>query len=205
MCWLLLILAAAHCAATEPPTQRKVLILGDSLSAAYGMALEQGWVALVSEQLRQSHPQVQLINASISGETSGGGLSRLPQLLQQHRPELVFIELGANDGLRGYPPASLNNNLTQMTRLAAASGARSILVEIKIPANYGHRYIKAISDTYHQVAKNTDSMLVPFLALDIQKDPQLLQSDGLHPTAKAQPLIAAHFLPTLQRALNANK
>ncbi len=199
------LIASGHCAASTDAAQREVLILGDSLSAAYGLAIEQGWVALAAQQLKKTHPDAILVNASISGETSGGGLARLPALLKRHSFALVVIELGANDGLRGYPPATLGDNLIAMGERAKAAGAKVIMVEVEIPANYGRRYIKALGAQFERAATTAGASLVPFLALDIGKDPTLLQSDGLHPTAKAQPLIATHLLPFIRAELDDNE
>lgn len=201
---ILLMVSSAHCAVSEELTQRNILILGDSLSAAYGLSVDQGWVALAASQLKQTHPEVEIINASISGETSGGGLARLPQLLAERQFELVIVELGANDGLRGYPPATLGDNLIAMGEQINATGAKVILVTVEIPPNYGKRYIKALGKQFERAANTIDASLVPFLTLDIDKHPDLIQSDGLHPTAKAQPLIARHLLPYIEAELNNN-
>lgn len=196
LCWLLLLLA--HSSRAASPT---ILVLGDSLSAAYGMSLEQGWVALMEARLAPSHPQLAVVNASISGETSAGGLRRLPALLAEHRPDLVIIELGGNDGLRGFPLATLRGNLTNLVQLAQQAGARVVLVPIEIPPNYGARYTAGFRDTYREVARDTGSLLAPFILEQVALDPGLMQDDGIHPTAAAQATLLATILPTIEQAL----
>lgn len=168
----------------------RVLVLGDSISAAYGMSLEQGWVALLQERLRDEYPSLQMINGSISGETTVGGLQRLPALLSQHQPSLVIIELGGNDGLRGYPIKTLRENLRQLVALSQAAGARVILLPMQIPPNYGSRYTQAFYNSYKLVAEETGSHLGNFILDQVALDMQLMQPDGIHPTAAAQPKLA---------------
>lgn len=181
--------------------EQTILILGDSISAAYGMSLEQGWVAQLAVTLKAHHPEASVINASISGETSAGGLRRLPALLAEHTPGVVVIELGANDGLRGYPLQQLKGNLSQMVSLAQQGGAKVVLLPMEIPPNYGPRYTSGFRDTYRTVAEDTGSLLAPFLLDGIATDPKMVQADGLHPTVEAQPRILANVLPTVTRAL----
>lgn len=190
--------AAGHTQANA----QNILVMGDSISAAYGMSLEQGWVAQMAKALREQHPEWSVVNASISGETSGGGLRRLPALLQEHTPAVVLIELGANDGLRGYPLQNLKRNLAQMVQLSQQAGAKVILLPMEIPPNYGERYTSGFRDTFRTVAEDTDSLLAPFLLDGVATDPKLVQSDGLHPTVEAQPLILDNVLPTVVRALD---
>jgi acyl-CoA thioesterase-1 len=194
--WLILA-ASGNARANE----QKILVLGDSISAAYGMSLEQGWVAQMATALREQNLNASVINASISGETTAGGLRRLPALLAEHSPGLVIIELGANDGLRGYPLQGLKSNLTQMVSLSQQAGAKVILLPMEIPPNYGPRYTTGFRETYRTVAEDTDSLLSPFLLDGVATDPALVQPDGLHPTVAAQPLILANVLPTVTRAL----
>lgn len=177
--------------------QQNILIVGDSISAAYGMSLEQGWVALMAGQIADTHPDYAVVNASISGETTAGALQRLPALLQEHHPAVVVIELGGNDGLRGYPLTSLRRNLTEMAKLAKSAGAEVILVPMEIPPNYGSRYTEGFRESYLLAAKNTDSVLSPFLLKDVALDPALMQADGIHPSVEAQSTLTATFLPTL--------
>lgn len=172
-------------------------MLGDSISAAYGMSLEQGWVALMGQKLINTHPDYNIVNASISGETTAGALQRLPALLEQHQPNYLVIELGGNDGLRGYPITALRSNLFNMVAQGQALNAEIILVPMEIPPNYGTRYTSGFRESFVVVAKETDSTLAPFLLEDIATDPKLMQADGIHPTVEAQPLLMKNFLPTL--------
>lgn len=178
-------------------------MLGDSISAAFGLSLEQGWVALMEGRLQQQGHSVEFINASISGETTSGGLRRLPQLLERHQPHLAIIELGGNDGLRGYPLRQLRENLLTMVNLCKRSGAAVILLPMEIPPNYGSRYTQGFRDSYSTTAKDTKTTLGPFLLQGIATDPTLMQSDGIHPTAAAQPMIVDNLLPALGTALKA--
>jgi acyl-CoA thioesterase I len=185
-----------------------ILVLGDSLSAAYGLRPEQGWVALLQKRLEAQGYGYSVANASVSGETTSGGLQRLPRALELHKPSIVVLELGANDGLRGLPVSTSRRNLTQMIELAKNAGAEVLLVGIRMPPNYGPRYVEQFNRTYRELAKSHDLKLVPFLlerlALNPQAlNPQLLQADGLHPTGQAQPLLLdtvwPHLQPLLQR------
>lgn len=193
-----LILAASGQARAN---EQKILVMGDSISAAYGMSLEQGWVARMATALEELHPQVSVVNASISGETSDGGLRRLPALLEEHAPGVVIIELGANDGLRGYPLKTLKSNLSSMVTLAQQAGAKVVLLPMEIPPNYGPRYTSGFRTTFQEVAAESGSLLAPFLLDGVATDPKLVQPDGLHPTIEAQPLILDNVLPTVARAL----
>lgn len=181
--------------------EHSILVLGDSISAAYGMSLEQGWVNLLAQQLAQAEPPVEVINASISGETTAGGLRRLPELLAQHKPDIVIIELGANDGLRGYPLAGLRANLEKLATLSARAGARVILVAMEIPPNYGARYTSGFRQSFIDIADSTDSTLAPFLLDSVATDPALMQADGIHPRAEAQVTLLRNILPTIQAVL----
>ena len=177
--------------------EHKILVLGDSISAAYGMSLEQGWVALLAEQLQEQHPQYAVINASISGDTTAGGLRRLPSLLEQHTPRVVIIELGANDGLRGYPLGTLQGNLTNLVEMSRQAGASVILLPMEIPPNYGTRYTSGFRQSYVQVAQQTDSVLTPFVLDGVATNPTLMQADGIHPTVEAQPRLLDNVLPAV--------
>ena len=180
---------------------QSVLVLGDSISAAYGMSLEQGWVALLAQQLEREDPPWQVVNASISGETTGGGLRRLPGLLEQHQPALVILELGGNDGLRGFPLDALRDNLEQLVSLSQRAGAEVILVPMEIPPNYGARYTAGFRDSFVEIARATDSVLAPFLLAGVATDPTLMQADGIHPAVAAQPILLENILPTVREAL----
>jgi acyl-CoA thioesterase-1 len=170
-------------------SDRTILVFGDSLSAAYGIRAEQGWVALLGQRLQAQGYGYEVVNASVSGETSEGGLQRLPRALQVHHPGLIILELGANDGLRGLPIAATKDNLMKMVQLAQSAGARVLLVGIRIPPNYGPRYTSEFAAVYPDVAKQYGLPLVPFLLEKVALDPTLMQEDGLHPNARGEPLV----------------
>ena len=179
---------------------RTVLVLGDSISAAYGIQREQGWVALLAERLAPHGHSV--VNASISGETTGGGLARLPGALAEHNPDVVIIELGGNDGLRGYPIKRMRGNLERMVQLSREAGSQPVLVGMQIPPNYGPRYTKAFRETFSNVAEQHDLPFVPFLLEDVALAGEtMMQRDGIHPTAEAQPLLLDTLWPTLAALL----
>lgn len=186
---------------------RSILVLGDSLSAAYNIPVQAGWVSLLEDRLAQQMGQAPdsnkyvVINASISGETSAGGLARLPQLLSAHRPGVVVIELGANDALRGLPPAQFAANLDRMIMLSREAGARVLLLGIEIPSNYGGAYRDRIRAVYRDLANKHDTPLMPFLLEGVALTPGLMQSDGLHPTAQAQPRLLDNVWPKLRPLL----
>jgi acyl-CoA thioesterase-1 len=187
-------LAAAWPAAAAGPT---LLVFGDSLSAAYGIDPHQGWVQLLADRIRHMGLAWQVVNASVSGETTAGGLRRLPEDLKRHHPSIVAIELGANDALRGQPIAGIRSNLEQMIRLARASHAQPVLVGIMIPPNYGIDYAREFRELYADVARKNKVPLVPFLLEGLVDKPDLFQADQLHPTAQAQPHIVDNVWPTL--------
>jgi acyl-CoA thioesterase-1 len=170
--------------------------MGDSLSAGYGIKLEEGWVNLLQQELAKKK-QAKIVNASVSGETSSGGLARLPALLNQHKPNIVIIELGGNDGLRGQPIKILQENLQTMINLSQTSGAKIILIGMQIPTNYGARYTTQFKGTYGMLAEKNKITLVPFLLEGVATHSELIQNDGIHPTAAAQPLIVKNVLPIL--------
>ena len=182
--------------------EHRILVLGDSISAAYGMSLEQGWVALLEAQLGTDTTPVEVVNASISGETTAGGLRRLPELLTLHEPTIVVIELGPNDGLRGYPLDRLQTNLQQLVTLSQEAGASVVLVPMEIPPNYGSRYTAGFRDSFTDVAASTGVALAPFLMEGVATDPEMMQADGLHPTVKAQPLMLQNILPTIKAVMS---
>lgn len=178
-----------------------ILVMGDSLSAAYNLPASTGWVSLLEERLK-SQTNWQVVNASISGETTSGGLTRLPGLLRQHQPDLVLLELGANDGLRGLPPKLISNNLEKMLTLSQESGAKVMLIGILLPPNYGPAYLAQFEQTYPNLAKKHQLPLVPFLLEGVADKPSLMQADGLHPTAEAQPIILETVWLELKALLN---
>ncbi|WP_318470183.1 multifunctional acyl-CoA thioesterase I/protease I/lysophospholipase L1 [Photobacterium leiognathi] len=179
-----------------------LLILGDSLSAGYQMPAEKSWPALLPSLLAQQAQPTTVINASISGDTSGNGLARLPNLLKQHKPDFVLIELGANDGLRGFHPKILRNNLSQMITEIKKVRSQPLLMQIEVPPNYGKRYNELFRNTYPSLSEATNVPLLPFFLVDIIVKPELMMKDGLHPTAEAQPLIAQFMAKHLQPYLN---
>ena len=181
-----------------------MLVLGDSISAAYGMSLQEGWVALMAGRLAETHPGTRVVNASISGETSAGAAARLPKLLEEHDPEVVILELGGNDGLRGYPVPRLRDNLASMAQQARATGAQVLILAMEIPPNYGSRYTQAFRDSFREVAEQTGSRLSPFMLDGVATNGELMQPDGIHPTVEAQPLLLANVWPHLEPLLDSN-
>jgi len=186
-----------------PPTQPSILIFGDSLSAAYGIGEDEGWVTLLAERLMQENSKLQVINGSVSGETTTGGRARLPSLLQRYAPTYVLIELGGNDGLRGLPLALMRENLTEMITLSKASGATVLIAGMQIPPNYGPRYTEPFYAQYAELAEEFDLYLIPFLIDGIPQQPALIQADGIHPKAEAQSMILDNVWPVLREAMSA--
>jgi acyl-CoA thioesterase I len=183
---------------------RTILVFGDSLSAAYGIRPEEGWVALLGQRLQAQGYGYQIVNASVSGETSGGGLERLPRALQLHRPSLVILELGANDALRGLPLGMTRENLASMVRLSQSVGARVLLIGLRLPPNYGPRYTEQFAGMFPALANQYHLPLVPFLLEKVALVPERMQPDGLHPNAQGQPSILDTVWPYLQPLLNKN-
>ena len=182
----------------------KILVLGDSLSAEYGLARGTGWVALLEQKLAQQKKAIQLVNASVSGETTSGGRSRLPALLKQHQPQLVVIELGGNDALRGLPLTNTEDNLRLMLQVTQESGAKGLLVGMQIPPNFGARYASDFGQMFARVAQDTRTPLVPFLLKGVADAPNaaaLFQADRIHPKAEAQPTMLNNVWPVLQPLL----
>jgi acyl-CoA thioesterase-1 len=182
-----------------------VLVFGDSLSAAYGIASQQGWVHLLGERLARAGQPWSVVNASVSGETTAGGLRRFPEDLKRHKPAIAVIELGANDALRGQPVSAIRSNLEQMVRLARAARAEPVLVGIMIPPNYGIDYTREFREVYADVAKKNKVPLVPFLLEGLADKPDMFQADQLHPTAKAQSRILDNVWATLEPLLGKPK
>ncbi|WP_299074705.1 arylesterase [uncultured Paraglaciecola sp.] len=175
--------------------ETKLLILGDSLSAAYGLKQEQGWVSLLQDAWQDQ--DVNVINAAISGETTDGALARLPRLLEQHQPTHIFVELGGNDGLQGHPISKIRGNLEEIIQLSQKDKVKVILQQMQIPTNYGTRYTKMFTASYTQLAEKHALTLLPFFLENIALDKSLMQRDGIHPTAEAQIIIAKEMQKTL--------
>lgn len=188
--------------------ERVILVFGDSLSAGYGLAAHQAWPDLLQQRLAQGSPawrQWRVVNASISGETTAGGLARLPAALASHRPAIVILELGANDGLRGLSLAAMHNNLAAMIREIRQSGARALLVGTRLPPNYGIPYTEKFQQTFAHLALQDHTALIPSLLAGIETRPELFQSDGLHPIAIAEPWIIDNLWPSLAPMLTRNR
>jgi acyl-CoA thioesterase-1 len=174
-----------------------ILVLGDSISAGYGIDSKEGWVALLQKKLINIKSTYSISNASISGETSAGGLRRIDPLLVSDDPDIILLQLGANDGLRGLSPVQMKNNLVAIIQRSQKSGAKVILLGMKIPPNYGKRYIDMFYNVYPQLAKELNIPLVPFLLEDVALNKDLMQADGLHPNVKAQAILAEKIEPYL--------
>ena len=194
------LLFAVACSAHAAPT---LLIVGDSISAGYGLDNGRGWVALLSARMAREFPRWRVDNASVSGDTSAGGLARLPALLRERRPAVVVVELGGNDALRGLSLQRTRANLTDMLQLAQRAGARTLLVGMQIPPNYGPVYTQRFAALYPEVARTTHSALVPFLLAGIAERRDAFQADGIHPTAAVQPVLLGNVWPRLRPLLRA--
>jgi len=178
-----------------------IVIVGDSLSAGYGMELSESWPSLLQQRLNQHGHAYRVFNSSISGETTQGGLTRLPRLLDEYQPEIVLLELGGNDGLRGLPLDVTRKNLSAMIEQSLDAGAAVILAEMRIPPNYGRTYTEKFNGTYMEVAEQYGIVLLPFLLQEIALEPGMMQDDGIHPTAAAQPLIMEQVWTALEPLL----
>lgn len=181
---------------------KTIMIVGDSLSAGYGLQPQQGWVNLLQKRLDQQYPkQHKVVNASVSGETTSGALARLPKLLQTHKPHIVVIELGGNDGLRGQPPKMIENNLAKLIQQSQKAKAQVIVFGMKIPPNYGTAYSKAFENNYKTVSQTYKVKLLPFFLEGVAGNKSLIQADQIHPNAKAQPKMLNHAYPIIKGAL----
>jgi acyl-CoA thioesterase-1 len=192
--------AAAAMPALVVAATRTILVVGDSLSAEYGLVRGTGWVALLEQRLEREHIAATVVNASISGDTTAGGLARLPTLLREKRPSLVVLELGANDALRGLPLETTRANLLEMTRLAKSAGAKVVIVGMQLPPNYGRAYGDRFASLFAEVAKAEGAALVPFMLKGVADIPQaeaMFQPDRIHPLASAHPTILANVWPVL--------
>jgi acyl-CoA thioesterase-1 len=187
--------------ATSTPTAPKILVLGDSISAGYGLAANEGWVSLLQNRLKSQGYGYRVVNASVTGETTTGGLARLPRALSLHRPVIVVIELGGNDGLRGLPLETSRANLQKMINLSREAGAAVLLLGMKIPPNYGPRYASEFERLYADLARRNNLAFEPFFLDRVALADGMMQDDGIHPTAKAQPIMLETLWPPLTRLL----
>jgi len=178
-----------------------VLLFGDSLSAGYGVDVDQSWAALLQTRLEEQGYEHRVVNASISGETTAGGVARIETALEKFSPELIILELGGNDGLRGFPTSGIKDNLSLIVRAAKSSGAEVVLLGIRIPTNYGTRYTEAFDDIYSQVATEEDVLMIEFFMEGIAMNDELLQEDRIHPNEAAQPLLLDNAWPIISQAL----
>jgi acyl-CoA thioesterase I len=184
-----------------PAAARTLLVVGDSLSAAYGMNVQSGWVALLQERLAREKPDYRVVNASISGDTTANGLARLPGLLAEHKPAVVILELGGNDGLRGLSLAQMKHNITAMVAKARTHGARVLLIGMRLPPNYGNYYTERFQRVYREVADEQRVALAPFLLAGIATHERLMQPDRMHANARAQPKMLENVWPHLRPLL----
>jgi acyl-CoA thioesterase-1 len=194
------VLAAASASAYSAP--KTVLVVGDSLSAEYGLNRGAGWVALLGQKLKSEKIDATIVNASISGETTSGGRARLPALLSAHKPEIVVIELGANDGLRGLPVDAASANLREMIAMAQKQRAKVMLIGMRMPPNYGRAYTERFFGMFASLAKEYKAPLVPFMLEGVADKPALFQADRLHPSAQAHPIILNNIWPTFYKLIN---
>jgi acyl-CoA thioesterase-1 len=194
-------LVAMHVSAANLAKPQTIVIFGDSLSSAYGITLDEGWVSLLQQRLIKQKSNYQVVNASISGETTSGGLSRFSDMLKTHKPNIVIIELGGNDGLRGLSADETFKNLNAMIQQAKKNKVKVLLLGMKIPPNYGFKYSQQFSENYQTLAKKHEVPRVPFFLEGVAGNPNLIQADGIHPTAKAQPQLLENVWPTMIQML----
>lgn len=197
--WLLLLLSLLSTALAAD--EATIVIVGDSLSAAYGMEQGEAWPSLLQQRLDQHGHPYRVFNSSITGETTQGGLSRLPRLLEKQQPAIVILELGGNDGLRGLPLEVTRDNLAAMIEQSQAAGARVVLAEMRIPPNYGRSYTEKFNGAYSELAERYEVVLLPFVLQEIALEPGMMQADGIHPTAAAQPIILDQVWSALEPLL----
>jgi acyl-CoA thioesterase-1 len=195
--------AAAAAAAPSPATASVVLVFGDSLSAGFGLRIEQGWVSLLAQKIEHEGYGFRVVNASVSGETTAGGLARLPRALNVQHPRIVLLELGANDGLRGLPLAQTQANLERMITLLQSQHIALLLLGLRLPPNYGERYTSGFMAMYQDLAASHRIALLPFLLENVALKPEFMQADGLHPNAQGQPLLLDNVWPKLEPLLKA--
>ena len=199
---LVLFTASVPANGAAPAETPVILVFGDSISAGYGLSrVEQGWVTLLQTRLKDEDYGYNVLNASVSGETTAGGLARLPRALDLHKPKIVILELGGNDGLRALPIAQMRANLVRMVDLASAAGAKVLLLGIRMPPNYGPEYTEQFRSCYSDLARDKKLPLVPFLLNDVAQSPNLMQADGMHPNELGQPKLLANVWPSLKPLL----
>ena len=200
--WFVLLISLLMSNAVSAST---LLVMGDSLSAAHNLRPELGWVSLLENQLSESHPEITIVNASVSGETTQGGLARFKQLLSEHKPSWVILELGANDALRGYPLTQTKQNLESMIEQAHKADAKVLLVGNQIPQNYGKRYTEMFFNLYKELAEQYQLAYVPFMLKGVALNKALMQADGLHPNKEGQPVVLQNIKPALLPLLDEAK
>ncbi|MFT6188245.1 MAG: acyl-CoA thioesterase-1 [Oleispira sp.] len=194
-------LPQAHAGENSPLQQQTILVVGDSISAGFGIDKDLGWVALLGQRLESKFTQYALVNASISGETTSGGANRFSSMLQQHQPNVVILELGGNDGLRGTPIKLITQNLTYIIRASQKAGAQVLLLGMRIPPNYGQRYSELFADQYLTIAAELNVPVLPFLLEGIAAEAGMMQADGIHPTENAQPIMTKNVWQMLKPML----
>ncbi len=194
-------LPVATVSAAGQPSPPTILVVGDSISAAYGMSLQEGWVALLARRLAQAQPDAVVFNASISGDTTDNALRRLPRLLEKHQPTGVIIEVGGNDGLRGFPIKQIRNNLIALCEQSAATGANVLLLRMKIPPNYGVTYTQGFHQAFEVAAQESPCTLGRFILDGVATNTEFMQNDGIHPTREAQPLLLDNVWPDIMAFL----
>jgi len=183
-------------------TQAKsIVVLGDSISASYGFEAQQGWVALMQQKIQEDYPSYTIYNESISGDTTAGGLARLPKIIKKYQPDILMLELGANDGLRGMSLTAMQKNLSAIIKKSKKSGAQVLLLSMRIPSNYGRRFTDMFYSTYQKLSTQHDIPVVPFILENVALNKSHMQRDGLHPNALAQPTITEHIYPYLLKLL----
>ena len=195
---LIVLLVTANAPATSPPT---VLVFGDSLSAGYGIEVDRSWTALLQDRLKKLGYEHRVVNASISGETTEGGATRIDAALSNFSPDLIILELGGNDGLRGFPPERMKANLEKIIERSKASGAAVVLLGIRIPTNYGARYTAAFETVYREIADDQEVEWIEFFMEGVAMNDELLQDDRIHPNAEAQPILLENAWPIISAAL----
>jgi acyl-CoA thioesterase-1 len=200
---ILLILVLFMTTAAQADESPMILIFGDSLSAGYGIDVDQSWAALLQQRLQDQGYEHRVVNASISGETTEGGVTQIDKAIEEFSPDVIILELGGNDGLRGFPPARIKSNLTAIARRAQASGAGVVLLGIRIPTNYGARYTQAFEAVYAEVATELGIEWIEFFMEGVALNEELLQEDRIHPTAEAQPILLDNAWPVIRATLDA--